>query len=157
MVTGGGGRSPKFACSTSAALTEIAGIGEFVDGICSALLKDLDALVEFAKKNGSEEAKRIPYTSWTGRSSNSFDESVAGEYFGFNLSGGGFNLGFLEEPVVAALRKLFEKMGGEYVASKSYSVETITVPVHVSGGVYVTSSGVFEISRTHSIYVLKRV
>lgn len=128
-----------------------------VERICDFLFRDLDVLCEYARIYGDDETRDLRKISWSYRSDRHNTPDIAGMYVGFGIGQNFLNFGFLEDVIVSALRKRLTQMDHEYRESKSSTVNTLTGPVHCSGGLYITKEGVYDLNNTYTWFITKRV
>ncbi len=123
-----------------------------VERICDTILQDIDGFCALIKKNG-DAARLGGHATCSWRTQGDF----AGTYVGYGLGHGWIDLGFLTDTVADTLRKRIESMAEEYVADQPSEVDTMTGTVFISGGVYRTKRGDYEIERTYATFIKKRV
>lgn len=92
---------------------------------------------------------------WTRFPPDSFDLQIAGNYYGFGLGEKWMGLGFLEEAIVQELKSRLKQMQATYFAKQPCTAETMSGSVSVSGEVYVTANGMYDLTHIFLVYQKK--
>lgn len=127
-----------------------------VDGVCDAILSDLDTLSDLAKQSGGRSVQRSYNAALLRSSSDDGDETPVGFYVGLGLGTDKLNLGFLMNAVI---KKILTRFKIANLIPGSPGLDTVKTGSGVPISHFVVFSNAeasYVILHTYQTFILKR-